>query len=132
MQLVKVDLATAMTWNEEFRELMRLSRMWPLRIAMILRRLRHTLSLFLQMTQSIQADAGTEPDNTPSPSDGRQAAADGAGANRDASSSKDTSGSRLKRVWKSTNEVTTRGHTMAARSYDLEYLKNGIAMDQFN
>ena len=101
-----------------------------------------------QVNRSV--DAATNPDNTPSPSSSRQAAIDGVGANRDASSSKNTPVSGPPGFWKSlvgfwTSPVKstderffTPCHTedeiidMAAREYDLEALKKSLTMDVYN
>ena len=94
-------------------------------------------------------DAGTNPGNTPSPSSSRQVAIDGADANRDASSSKNSLSFGAKWVWnivagcvedgvKGFNKAFTPCLTeneiieMAARDYDLEHLKNGISRDEYN
>ena len=94
--------------------------------------------------------------NTPSPSSSSQVAIDGVGVNRDASSCKNppVSGSKglLKSLGEKCNEVYERGKEacnsvaqsfepcytdeeiidMAARDYDLEHLKNGVTVDEFN
>ena len=87
-------------------------------------------------------NAETDPGNTPSPSSSSQAAIDGVGANRDASSSKNPPVSGFKGFFKnplkSVADIFKPCHTedeiidMAARDYDLEHLKNGVTVDEFN
>ena len=83
-------------------------------------------------------NAETNPGNTPSPSCSSQAAIDGVGANRDASSSKNPPVSGFMGFFKSVAEIFKPCHNedeiidMAARDYDLEQLKNGISVDEFN
>ena len=88
-------------------------------------------------------NAGTNSGNTPSPANSSQAAIDGVVASRDASSGQSPLVSCLKwfynRAVEGVNkraqedaEIIDRIIKKASRDYDLEYLKRGLTVDEFN
>ena len=95
-------------------------------------------ALLNDQVNSSVGNAETNPGNIPSPSSSSQAAIDGVGVNRDASSRKNLGGSGFKAWLKSIRDTVKPFHTedeiidMAARDYDLEHLKNGITVNEFN
>ena len=82
--------------------------------------------------------AETDPGNTSSPPSNSQPAIDGVGAHRDASSSVVPPLDKIEYVRRKMIDCLWPPYTedeitdMAARDYDLEHLKNGITVDEFN
>ena len=96
-----------------------------------------------EQVNSSVGHAETDPGNTPSPSSSSQPAIDGVGAHCDASSSENPPVSFFQGFRNKVTEIFKPSYTedeitedeitdKAARDYDLEHLKNGITVDEFN